>query len=129
MIVLREEMMRLKKLTTLEPNVFIVSKTSSCGWVIPPVEGAYLCELTNIDYRNTDDPIKLPFAKGCTDWWYKEGTNHRIVDGKITRDLGYRKVWTIEIPDVMEFVREHGKCVVGFDNNIPYIEIYDDYRE
>lgn len=90
-----------------------------------------------IDRRFVDDPKKLPCNKGTDgDWfrtegdWFIRGTNHRIENGCICRDLEWEAGWFVEIPDVMDFVRQHGDCVVSIDDDgYESIEIYDDYRE
>jgi hypothetical protein len=96
----------------------------------PPCEGAVEVETRIIDRRNCDDPRKIPAHNGTDgDWWIK-GTNHRIEDGCICRDMGWQKSWFIELSDVMEFARHYGTCVVSVANDgHEEIEIYDDHRE
>ena len=41
-------------------------------------------------------------------------------------DEGWLKTWFVEIPDVMEFVRQHGCCIVALDyGGHGAITIYD----
>lgn len=93
----------------------------------PPVEGAFLGEVMRVDTRTVDDPAKLKYA---ADTWYKNGTNHRVENGKIKRDLGFDQVWMVEISTLEELMnliaRTDRQQIVmdGLD-----IEIYDDYRE
>jgi hypothetical protein len=58
------------------------------------------------------------------------GTNHRVVDGKICRDMGWGREWFVQLDDVMTFVDTHGRCVIDRDcRGFATIEIYDDHRE
>lgn len=96
----------------------------------PPCEGAVKVETKIIDRRNVDDPRKIPAHRGTDGNWWSEGTNHRIENGCICRDMGWSQSWFIELHDVMAFVRAHGTCVVSVGNDgHEEIEIYDDYRE
>ena len=122
-----------EKIGKPRPGLFRVERTSNHGDVEgpPPCEGARLFRVPVVDRRTVDDPRKLPIGKGSDGkWWYAEGENHRVEDGRIVRDKGWRLEWFIEIIDIVEFVRVYGDCVVGvgFDGHAR-IEIYDDYRE
>lgn len=79
---------------------------------LPPCEGAFKGKVTRVDTRTVDCPSKVPAYQGLTDWWYNEGTNHRVVNGKITRDLYDVVKWFVEIPDLLEFVSKHGECSI-----------------
>lgn len=72
----------------------------------PPCEGAVAIETRIIDRRNVDDPRKISAHRGTDGGWWDQGTNHRIENGCICRDLGWQKTWFIELSDVMEFVRD-----------------------
>lgn len=112
-------------------GLFRVKRSSArLGGHTPPCEGAVQRMTVIVDWRYTDDPKKLRCNKGTDgDWWIR-GTNHRIENGCICRDLGWQAGWFIEIPDVMDFVRQYGDCVVSIDEDgYESIEIYDDYRE
>lgn len=42
------------------------------------------------------------------------------------------EIWTIEIEDVFEFAKKLGEPIIlsaKEDGDLPFIEIYDDYRE
>ena len=68
-------------------------------------------------------------------YWYKVGKNHRVEDGKLTRDLEH-EVWEIEInslEELMSLIDKEGRRIVlgrsyRFDN-MGAITIYDDYLE
>lgn len=95
-----------------------------------PCEGAISRSVVTVDRRNVDDPKKIPANNGTDGDWYTKGTNHRIENGNICRDTGFNNEWFIEIPDLMEFVKGYGDCIIKIgDGGIPEIEIYDDYRE
>lgn len=77
-----------------------------------PCDAAFSAEFLRRDARSTDDPAKVPFyvekatarkEPVSTDWWYGEGLNHRIEDGRIVRDQPDRG-WFIEA-DLDEIVR------------------------
>lgn len=113
---------------TPENNLFRVDRTSSCS--LKPCEEAFLSETVVVDMRNCDDPKKIPHNKGTDGDWYERGTNHRVVDGCICRDLGITNAWFVRIDSITEFVKKYGQCVVYIDNaGFTVIEIYDDYRE
>lgn len=116
--------------------------------VVRPRTGLYLCSRTNsysedkpcdeafqitvitTDTRNCDDPKKIPANKGTDGDWYTRGTNHRVENGNIKRDLGTHKVWAVELTDILSFVDKYGDCVISRNGNgFGEIEIYDDYRE
>jgi len=67
--------------------------------------------------------------------WYSEGTNHRVINNNIARDLGERDCYMIEINslnDLMKLQNKYGDIVIStsyIDKTTPSIEIYDDYRE
>lgn len=110
---------------------FIVSRTSSGDY--KPCKEAYEYELTNVDIRTVDDPKKLSF-KNDRDGWFKIGTNHRMIDGKIARDIGKVDVWVIDInsiEDLVVFKKQYGPLILRtsyIDNQTIEIEIYDTYR-
>jgi hypothetical protein len=95
----------------------------------PPCEGAFMGEVMRVDTRNVDDPAKLTYYNALKDW-YGRGTNHRVEGGHIKRDLGFDRVWMVEISTLEELMnliaRTDRQQIVmdGLD-----IEIYDDYRE
>ncbi len=108
----------------------IVQRTSDCLQDQCPCEGAERRSIARIDRRIVDDPAKVPAFIGQRDWWFKEGTNHRIENGGIARDMGSTEVWMMDVADVWDFVRKHGDCIVSInDDGFRCVEIYDDYRE
>jgi hypothetical protein len=115
---------RLHRLVRPRRGTFIVSRTSDYSGQEKPCDDAYRAEAMLVDRRIKGyDPTK-------TNDWLQRGTNHRIEDGQYCRDMGWDKVWAIDIPDVMEFVAKHGPCVVSVNREgFHDIEIYDGYRE
>ena len=57
-----------------------------------------------IDERTTDDPVKVRTFKGTTDWWYKEGCNHRVENNHIKRDFKI-KSWFINIESIEDLIK------------------------
>ena len=113
-----------------EKNVYLVSKTSLRDDSKKPCEEAYKVMMKKIDRRTTDDPAKIPASHGDGAWWYKKGTNHRVENGFICRDLGWREAWVVKVYDIYNFICEHGECVLSIKHEgFMEIEIYDDYRE
>lgn len=109
-------------------GLFLANRTSS--WSGKPCDEAFEAETMQIDRRNCDDPKKIPAHKGTDGDWYQRGTNHRVENGTICRDLGWQREWFVRLDDVMAFVDKYGECVVGRDHRgFATIEIYDDYRE
>lgn len=116
---------------------FILERTSRYGE--RPHKMAKEERRIKVDVRNTDDPKKIPAYKGRSDnWWYDTGTNHRVHNGYIMRDIGHETIYTIEInslEELLEFSKECGTdLVIGIadyrDKGArPRIEIYDHYRE
>lgn len=112
----------LDRLVTPRAGIYLVSRTSC--WEGKPCEEAYEVEIMHVGRRNCDDPNNVP------DDWYKRGSNHRVENGSICRDLGWLRRWVVQVNDVMDFVDNHGCCVVSRDSEgFATIEIYDDYRE
>jgi len=109
-------------------GIYLVSRTSC--WEGQPCDEAYEVEMIKVDRRTVDDPKKIPVNNGTDGDWYERGTNHRIEDGKICRDLGFYSRWAVQVNDIMDFVDDHGCCMVSRDSEgFANIEIYDDYRE
>lgn len=112
-----------------EPNIFIVSRTSEWDKNKSPCDEAFKAKIKNIDIRNAKSPCELN-DEYTRENWYNQGSDHRVIDGNIARDMGYNARWVIEVNDVMEFVRKYGQIVINHDFwGFPHIEIYDDYRE
>ncbi len=123
-------MSEIRKLTTDEKDIFLVRRTSEWIDKEKPCEFAFKVQCQNVDCRSVDDPRKIPANRGTDGGWYAKGSNHRVVNGAIMRDMGWLTKWAVKITDVMDFVDSNGECVISRDNNgIKTIEIYDDYRE
>lgn len=123
-------MIRLTKPST---KIALIHRTSLYDSEEPPCKGAFKVELVQVDRRIVNSPEKVPTSKGTSDWWYSKGTNHRVENGNICRDMGWYKAWAIKIPSLtalLNLIRVEGKCIIsitseGFTN----IEIYDTFRE
>jgi len=79
-----------------------------------PLENAEWLEYILIDTRTTDDPAKIPISYGDGSWWYKEGTNHRVENGQIKRDLK-DNAWFITVEtleDLYALMVEHKGCSI-----------------
>lgn len=112
---------------------FQLTKTSS--YEGKPHRKAKKEKIVRIDERTTDDPSKIPSGGHTSDWWYKDGRNHRVENGRIKRDFD-AEIWVIEINSLEDLIAFGNKCgtplVVGtsyLNASMPSIEIYDDYRE
>lgn len=95
----------------------------------PPIKGVKWDEYTLVDertFKTFEAHDASRWGKACR--WESEGENHRLTEVGIARDLR-RHAWFIDVPDVWEFVREHGGCVVEIVNGIAEITIYDGYLE
>ena len=119
--------------------LFQISCTSG-KW--PPCEEGCEALVPHVDMRCVDNPTKLAYYKGRPDDanrdWYSEGTNHRVVEGNICRDLGMKTIWLAEIAslvDLIDFSTKYGRAIIyspeaeESDSEYPELEIYDDYRE
>lgn len=110
--------------------LYIVKRTSEWASDVPPCTGAVKLPLIRVDRRSVDDPKKIPANRGTNGDWFTRGTNHRIEDGNICRDIGTYNEWFVDIEDVLLFVKKYGSCVLSVgEKDVPTIEIYDDYRE
>ena len=112
---------------------FLVTRTSLYSADTPPCPGAVLELLPSWDVRTFKTPAEHD-ARFPAEPWLKYGTEHTTWSGGIRRRLEDRAVWTIDIPNLLAFVAEHGHCILEAANPdtgklLPSIEIYDDYRE
>ncbi len=113
---------------------FVITRTSA--FKESPCPEAFKSEYIYVDRRLVDDPAKIEWYGGKTDWWYEEGVNHRVENDQICRDMGLRAEWVVEInslKDLLDFKKKYGRLVIDetYDHKIeiPKIEIYDYYRE
>lgn len=100
-----------------------------------PCDGAIKEKYIRIDTRNASKPEDVPAYKNSPEWWYSEGTNHRIINGYIARDFE-DEAWFIEIftlEELIKFKDSVGSPIILndfiFTNGVLELEIYDDYRE
>ena len=87
-----------------------------------------------VDRRAVDDPAKVAAYLGQSDWWYGKGTNHRVENGQICRDMKYQAgpYWAVEIEDLnalLALVLREGEVIVSQTDGNFELEIYDDWRE
>ncbi len=118
---------------------FVIERTSTWDSNPPPDDKRVQeLEFTNIDSRSfkteKEHDEKLPNDPK----WRSRGTNHRMIDGGIARDLGKDKAFFIDLEwsELEKFVEEHGSIVIEppFDRGVMAIakltlEIYDGWRE
>ena len=112
----------------MDKDLFIVSRASN--GIEKPCNEAVQFEEIYTDIRVVGSPDEL----GCmtSEQWYSEGSNHRIINGKIARDTVYNKEWAVKLAtleSLMDFIKKYGECVVYYDREYQYIKIYDDYIE
>jgi hypothetical protein len=91
-----------------------------------PCDEAYIGKLTIIDTRNAKSFDE--FTRKSGNDFLATGTDHQVTPTGITRNLGQRDCWKIELGSLEEFVaftEKYGSTVF----NGQCIEIYDDYRE
>jgi hypothetical protein len=114
----------------------VCERTSNYDESIKPCEEAERLPFTRVDRRTVDNPSKNRYL---TDW-YNSGTNHRVENGMITRDIPDER-WYVtlnSLEDLQAFIAKHGGTSYGQvvlqirnDGTAPYLtlEIYDTYRE
>lgn len=115
---------------------FIVTRSSSWDDVQKPCEGAIREKYIVVDTRGTSKPENIPLSPGqSTNWWYEDGTNHRVENGCIARDFE-GEGWFIEISSLEELIKfqetVYNSIILSdysLNHKIKEIEIYDDYRE
>lgn len=110
---------------------FKISRTSTC--CNQPCIEAKKEKCMRVDERTVDSPDKLN-VENDRENWFKKGTNHRIENGHIKRDIEDED-WFIEVntlKDLIKFQEKYGDIIIyqsWMNKNIKEIEIYDDYRE
>jgi len=94
----------------------------------PPVEGAFKTERVQVDRRSVSSPDHLynPTERST---WYRVGTNHRVENGCIARDMEMMTIWAVEIPSLEALLALIQTCGHEIVMTGTTIEIYDDYRE
>ena len=86
----------------------------------PPCAEAFRARVPETERRRVSDPKKIPEHRGTDGDWYTVGTNHRVVDGRICRDVGTRDDWVVDLPDIqalLAFVDKYRWCGISRDNN------------
>ena len=115
--------------------IFVISRTSIWNCEEKPCDGAFIKELTYLNFRavkTLKEAEKYPWF----DDWYNHGINHREENGMIVCNAKKKRgVWCMEVGSLNELVALYDKCgdIVITDaqyKEVPIgIEIYDDYRE
>lgn len=117
--------------------LFQVTRTSAWHEEYKPHEKCIPITLTRVDRRKFRTPEEHDEKIGAIYGnWFSLGSNHRITEDGIARDMEKRQAWAIEInslEELMNFKDEVGCELVittsYIDGEFPQIEIYDDYRE
>lgn len=104
---------------------FQISRTSL--YLNRPCEEAIKGTYIPVDRRTFKTPeehdARFPHMR-----WSSNGSNHRIVEGNIERDMPPASCWLLEISDLQQLIelsKKYGDLVFSPDR----IEIYDGYRE
>jgi hypothetical protein len=101
----------------------------------PPCEAATRGSQADYDRRTFRSPAEYDAKFGGRGKnWIDKGAEHGNYDGGIYRRLEDEPCWILRLATLDEFlafVEQHGEVVVspGFKNELPLLEIYDDYRE
>jgi hypothetical protein len=119
-----------------EIMLFQVTRTSIWDYNKKPYDKCIPIELTQVDRRTFRTPEEHDERCGQHGKWLDVGSNHRIENGRIVRDLDPVNVWGVEInslEELMAFKKEVDEELVisisHIDQKTLSIEIYDDYRE
>jgi hypothetical protein len=113
---------------------FVISRASNfLNDEVQPVPQAVKGRYVSVDIRTVDSPDKLQY-EGALKEWHERGSNHRVVDGQIRRDLK-RSGWLLDFADLqelMDFIHDVGSVVItprSDPADTPRLKIYDDYLE
>ena len=100
-----------------------------------PYKDCFPLKIKRVDVRRFHSPEE--YNRNLKDNWFAKGTNHRITkEGYIARDFGFEEEWGIRIDsleELMDFYKNVGEDIIitnsFLNDDIPALEIYDDYRE
>lgn len=109
-----------------EPNLFLLEGDFDYDFNIHPHPNAIKIKIVNVDVRYTDAPEKVPYYEGASDWWYNEGTNHRLINGLIARDVGTVDRWAVRLnslDELMSLVEYFGRLISLRKNSAGWNEI------
>jgi hypothetical protein len=114
--------------------VFEVTRTSLKDG--KPFKNCFPLELTDVEaYSSSPEEYNKKVTPITGKKWDEEGTNHRIINNVIKRDVGKKQTWGIRIDtlkELMEFKNEVNEELIFRTSYIdfvtPCIEIHDDYR-
>ena len=112
---------------------FEVTRTSDYGLHKPrPCAEAGHSILTRVDHSSFASPEAYEAGLPHMYPWLSCGTNHRVVDDGIERDI-LEKGWIMELEglvELMSFIDEQGEVIISEGRHeYPTIEIYDGCRE
>jgi hypothetical protein len=99
----------IMKLAKPNKNTYVCKRASGCEE--KPCDEAFKIVVMYVDQRTWDDPSKITDASTKEDW-FARGSNHRIVNGCITRDLYPEEVWAVKIKTLKSL--HVGRCVCKF---------------
>lgn len=117
------------------------SRTYSDGGGSAPCEGAFPLRVPTYDRRSFRTPEEHDerFPKQP---WLSKGSEHSVnYDGQgrpigIQRRLEDQMIWCLDVAsldDLVALSKETGESIIiadeSYDSDMPYLEIYDDYRE
>lgn len=104
----------------------MISKTSVYSDDCPFPE-AFKAQYGNLDQRCHTFEEASSWVK--RDWYRPGSFGHGENATGIFRYLP-DEAWFIETPkDLLQFIKDNGQCVIGYNSGFLDIEIYDDYRE
>lgn len=111
---------------------FMIRQTSKYGDK-PDVKGVVEEIMPFYLHRRTcsEEQYNRLFAKSEGGEWRSIGYDHTTYSGGIERkETTNETAWFLNVEDVIEFVKEHGECVISVSEcGFPVLEIYDYYRE
>jgi hypothetical protein len=113
---------------------FLVTLTSDYMGDNKPCDEAFRKAYVKTDVRGTDNPAKVPAYKGESTWWYSEGKNHRVEDGRIKRDFDAEH-WFItanSLDELMALFDKYGGALISPVDSNPQVwmfQIVDDYLD
>lgn len=105
---------------------FELTRTSVYGDA-KPHDRAYSEMTPIVDHRNFKTPEEHDAKLNPP--WLSRGTNHRLINGTIARDVGMKVGWFIEINNLEDLLAFQEECGYELVLSGDEIEIYDNYRE
>lgn len=100
---------------------------TTCWDDASPHDKAYSELHMRVDHRKFTSPEEHDAAMHSS--WLSYGTNHRLINGTIARDVGMQTCWFIDINNLEELLAFQKECGCELVIEGSTLEIYDDYRE